>query len=152
MPARFALSTLSAVSLPIVRAISIHESDHNSAADSDERLWTCKAERRRIYRPILQISERQRTWANIDMAERVGFETGVRAVPIHELVRRVPVVPEWLLVYSARHGEMVRCCNEAKLSAASCGVRVAWGSSNLGRCSLLPLIISASLGPLVTAS
>jgi hypothetical protein len=31
----------------------------------------------------------------------------------------MPALPACVLVYSARHGEMVRCCNEAKLSAAS---------------------------------
>jgi hypothetical protein len=48
------------------------------------------------------LASRQRMFGEMQLAERVGFETGVRAVPIHELVRRVPVVPKWLLVYSAR--------------------------------------------------
>jgi hypothetical protein len=77
-------------------------------------------------------------FGEMQLAERVGFETGVRAVPIHELVRCVPVVPEWLLIYSARHGEMVRCC---KLSAASFGVPVAWGSSNV---TMLCVAVAAS--------
>ena len=53
---------------------------------------------------FLRIYECQRTRANVEMAEGVGFETGVRAVPIHELVRYMPVLLQCLLVYSAGHG------------------------------------------------
>src|SRR5262245_32929115 len=42
------------------------------------------------------LASRQRMFGEMQLAERVGFETGVRAVPIHELVRCMPVVPECL--------------------------------------------------------
>src|SRR5262245_45697595 len=39
----------------------------------------------------------------------------------------MPALPECVLVYSARHGDVMRCCNEAKLSAASFECPFAWG-------------------------
>jgi hypothetical protein len=64
------------------------------------------------------LASRQRMFGEMQLAEGVGFETRVRAVPMRKLARCGPVLPECVVVPSARHGETVRCCNEAKLSAA----------------------------------
>src|SRR5262245_6309738 len=57
-------------------------------------------------------------FGEMQLAERVGFETGVRAVPIQELARYMPVLPERLLVYTR---VMVRRCGAALLDASTSG-------------------------------
>src|SRR5262245_23928015 len=81
MPTSFALSTLSAVSCPIVRAIGltlVHESDHNHMADCDGWTRTCPDGTSWRIMGFCSDSECQRTWANIEMAEREGFEPPIR--------------------------------------------------------------------------
>src|SRR5262245_5393024 len=79
MPGRFALSTLRAVSRPIVLAIiPVHESVHSHIADCGGPGRTCpdtSAYQERLFKAI---SERLRTRANNNLAEREGFEPPIR--------------------------------------------------------------------------